>query len=493
MRREILSEINRFREIIGLNILNEGIIPSSLVDDLAKAFGKSEDEFFQRLEKKELTALNKVFDDVANTTGKSSDELIQGFKSGTLDDFAEDLFVSKLIQSGTENLKQAAIKAYSTTKPELVSFIDTAFNGMEQSIKQMSDEKYQERLAKVDSIIDDSAMTDEMRTFLKNEYKERSKAIRLSSSIKNLGNTNAASETSKLIAGKSFDDLYTLYSAKLTNAGKKPMTKDELLKLASAAESDFKGDSKSLIEYLVEVSKDKVAMGKRLKQIFGVTEEIVDGTGKIITKGSENAANTVKPWGWGKLMMALVFGGIGLVYFKSDNIFDWWNKKDGVRKPFLVKFGDAYTDLPKPLQKKLELNYNSNDFNLTANNAYLKSMDFNNQEESDTDSSVLTIRFNDGTFDKYSNNVGDREKWTLDPSSTHTKEEGAGNTTTTTTSNTTKQNVIDAIIGQGYTEPITLNPDEEPKSGVKTVYNYTDAGGIGGTATVDEAGKITVV
>ena len=120
-------------------------------------------------------------------------------------------------------------------------------------------------------------------------------------------------------------------------------------------------------------------------------------------------------------------------------------------------------------------------------------MDFNNQEESDTDSSVLTIRFNDGTFDKYSNNVDDREKWTLDPSSTHTKEEGAGNTTTTTTSNTTKQNVIDAIIGQGYTEPITLNPDEEPKSGVKTVYNYTDAGGIGGTATVDEAGKITVV
>ena len=224
MRREILSEINRFREIIGLNILNEGIIPSSLVDDLAKAFGKSEDEFFQRLEKKELTALNKVFDDVANTTGKSSDELIQGFKSGTLDDFAEDLFVSKLIQSGTENLKQAAIKAYSTTKPELVSLIDTAFNGMEQSIKQMSDQKYQERLTKVNSIIDDSPMTDEMRTFLKNEYKERSKSIRLSSSIKNLGNTTN-------VKPPTIDSVWSSAESMAKSQGKKMPPKDYFINL----------------------------------------------------------------------------------------------------------------------------------------------------------------------------------------------------------------------------------------------------------------------
>jgi hypothetical protein len=480
MKREILSEVNRFREIMGLDLLSEGPIPKALIDDLAKAFGRTEDQLFSSLEKKEVSALNRVFDDVADATGKSADDLIQSFKAGTLDDVAEDMFVAKLIQSGTDSLKQAAIKTYAKTKPELVSFVDQVIGDMAGKIKNLNDTQYADNIAEVSKFIDDANMTQEMKDFLKNQYKTEANKIRLSSRI------NYADDVASTIAGKTFDDLYTIYSAKITKAGKKSMTKDELIKLATAVESDFAGKPQDLINYLVDASKDKVAMGNRLKQIFGVTEEIVGGTGQVAAKGSEMAAKIAGQWGWKKLMMVLAIGGIGLAYFNRNNIKDWYYKSGGVRKSFLSKFGDAFTDLPEPLQKKLELNYNPNDFNSTANNAFLKSMDFNNQEDSETDSSVLTIRFNDGTFDKYSNSVEDREKWTLDPSSTHTKEEGTGSQLTST-SGPTEDDIKKAIVAQGYKAPITLTYDSSTKKGT-----YKDDEGTTGDVVVDASNNIIV-
>ena len=73
MKKEILSEINRFREITGLSLLNEGKIPSSFIEDLAKIFNKSSDELFTSIERKEIPSLEKTFksalgDDVATFT-----------------------------------------------------------------------------------------------------------------------------------------------------------------------------------------------------------------------------------------------------------------------------------------------------------------------------------------------------------------------------------------------------------------------------------------
>ena len=95
MKKQILSELNRFREIIGLPLLNEGIVPLELLESLAKAFGKSEEQFIESLGKGEMVAIEKVFDDLADVTGRNASDLIDDFK---LDKLTDDLM--KLVPGG---------------------------------------------------------------------------------------------------------------------------------------------------------------------------------------------------------------------------------------------------------------------------------------------------------------------------------------------------------------------------------------------------------
>ena len=60
MKKELLSEINRFREIVGLSLIKESIIPSSLLSNLETMLspgGRNIEDFFR-------TGSGKVIDDV---------------------------------------------------------------------------------------------------------------------------------------------------------------------------------------------------------------------------------------------------------------------------------------------------------------------------------------------------------------------------------------------------------------------------------------------
>jgi hypothetical protein len=467
MRREILSEVNRFREIIGLNLLSEGIVPKSLIDDLANAFARSEDEFFQSLEKKELTSLNKVFDDVAGATGKSSDELIQAFKSNTLDDFAEDLFVAKLIQSGTENLKQAAVKAYSNSKPELVSVIDQAFIGMESAIKKLSKDDYAKNIEDINKIIDDAAMTNEMKTFLKNEYKVNANKIRL----KNLGDTpnvkpptidlvwSTAQEAAKnkgvsLPSKKYFLDL----EDELVKEG---MTKKELIRIIL----EEANDKKSFVDMLVKGRKAG-------NEIGGAIVDTTEG-GLKLTK------TALAGWSVGSLLIA------GLLAFG----FNVAGFQDAVRygtksSNWKDIYKENFYNLPEDIQNLITTNYEGRATNDPNNTNGVKSFVY---DENNEDS--FSVILQDGSVDNWGkvNNNG-VISWAK-------KSKAPSNNTPSGGTGITKQNVIDKITSKdyGYVAPITLTPDEEPKSGVETKYSFLDAESVGGTATVDKDGNITIV
>jgi len=478
MKREILSEVNRFREIMGLDLLSEGPIPKALIDDLAKAFGRTEDQLFSSLEKKEVSALNRVFDDVADATGKSADDLIQSFKAGTLDDVAEDMFVAKLIQSGTDSLKQAAIKTYAKTKPELVSFVDQVIGDMAGKIKNLNDTQYADNIAEVSKFIDDANMTQEMKDYLKNQYKTEANKIRLSSRI------NYADDVASTIAGKTFDDLYRLYELGLENTGKIAVTKEKLIENAKAAESIFKDDPLGLIEYLVSRTKNPVQMGKKIEKVFGVTEAIVDGSGNIIEKSAGRAIDGIKNKGVLWTLTALMAVGVGYAFFNPESMGTWKARYDsgGGKNAFIARFGETYTDLPDELQKVLASNYSADDLNRNSGNAYIDSLSYIPSTDSAT-SSLATVKFSDGTFDKYTNSLENEDVWTLTKDSTHKKSP----VYPSTTSGPTEDDIKKAIVAQGYKAPITLTYDSSTKKGT-----YKDDEGTTGDVVVDASNNIIV-
>jgi hypothetical protein len=474
MKREILSEVNRFREIMGLNLLSEGPIPKALIDDLAKAFGRTEDQLFSSLEKKEVSALNRVFDDVADATGKSADDLIQSFKAGTLDDVAEDMFVAKLIQSGTDSLKQAAIKTYAKTKPELVSFVDQVIGDMAGKIKNLNDTQYADNIAEVSKFIDEANMTQEMKDFLKNQYKTEANKIRLSSRI------NYADDVASTIAGKTFDDLYTLYELGLKNTGKKAFTKEELIKNAKSAESLFKDDPLKLIEYLVTKSENPAQMGKKIEKVFGVTEAIVDGTGNIIEKSAGRAVDGIKKKGILWTVMALMAVGVGYAFFNPDKMGIWFAKAKsggGTKKAFVIRFGDTYEDLPDELQKVLDANYSTTDFDKVNNPIYIDSLSYTPSSDELTPS-FATVTFSDGTFDKYANSLENEDVWSLTKDSTHKKSSSSIEQGKVTSDADLLKEFKTWWEGQGYedyTNPVVSNGTITVKVGNDS-YSYIKSG-----------------
>jgi hypothetical protein len=171
MKKEILSEVNRFREIMGLNLLSEGKLPTSLINDLVSAFAKNDvDELISAVGTGEAAALRKVFDDVADATGKDLQSIIRGFRAGSLEGKVEDMFVAKLIQSGTDTLRQAAIKSYTTGNPKVIADVLVSLEDVSKLSKTMSGPDYQKYIADVKSLIDNSALSPDMKKYLSTEF-----------------------------------------------------------------------------------------------------------------------------------------------------------------------------------------------------------------------------------------------------------------------------------------------------------------------------------
>jgi hypothetical protein len=171
MKKEILSEVNRFREIMGLNLLSEGKLPTSLINDLVSAFAKNDvDELISAVGTGEAAALRKVFDDVADATGKDLQSIIRGFRAGSLEGKVEDMFVAKLIQSGTDTLRQAAIKSYTTGNPKVIADVLVSIEDFGKLSKTLSGPDYQKYIANVKGVIDNSVLSPDMKKYLSTEF-----------------------------------------------------------------------------------------------------------------------------------------------------------------------------------------------------------------------------------------------------------------------------------------------------------------------------------
>lgn len=116
MKKEILLEINRFREIIGLKLLSESKVPTTFISSLAEMFGKTEDDFIEYVAKAEdeiSTDLKRAF----TSGGDNIDDIMSAIKNGSLSDDVFDSLTRALLSSTPEirsKTAEAFIKEYPT-------------------------------------------------------------------------------------------------------------------------------------------------------------------------------------------------------------------------------------------------------------------------------------------------------------------------------------------------------------------------------------------
>ena len=131
MEKEILYEINRFREIIGLPLLKESI-GGGLIDEFLTIFGKSADDF-EDLVKNGSTdvaqSLRNSFDEIAQLPGgKTIDDIISDIKAGTLSDELATEIGKQLAKSPNDYVREMIAQSFINVNPSLKKMLENLSN-----------------------------------------------------------------------------------------------------------------------------------------------------------------------------------------------------------------------------------------------------------------------------------------------------------------------------------------------------------------------------
>jgi hypothetical protein len=375
MKKEILSEVNRFREIIGLTLLTEGKIPSSFIEDLAKIFNKSSDELFVSIEKKEIPALEKTLKNALGDDSAVFAKNLQKLKAGTLSPTLEDKLLASLIRSSDNKIKNLVETTFIKSNPDLNKIIGRFTKRADGSypeikpglsydnfISRMSPEQYTEYVKLQNQLIDATDLGVQMKKYLKE---------RLASELTSL--------KTKSITTPSVENMYKLYEIQAKNLGKKPISMSEL-KLIEDDIINAGATKKEMIDYMIELSGNDKNFLEKLKT-FRQGKQTVEG---MATDSVDAAKKGLSGWTKGSIIvlgLALLGGGI---WYNWDRIrygsnTDVWKET----------YKEAFSDLPKNLQNFIIANYAGSagsDPNIKTN---IKSLLFDND--------VLTITFMDNT------------------------------------------------------------------------------------------------
>lgn len=178
MEKEILYEINRFREILGLPLLKESI-GGGIIDEFLTLFGKSADDF-EDLVKNGGTdvakSLRNSFDEIAQSGNKTIEDILSDIRTGNLSDELAATIANKLVKSTNKDVSKKMANAFINTNPTLKNLSDEISSPDKFASANDGDkleELYTEYYVKIDNLGESKEVEDELLASLWNNYSSR--------------------------------------------------------------------------------------------------------------------------------------------------------------------------------------------------------------------------------------------------------------------------------------------------------------------------------
>jgi hypothetical protein len=296
MNRELISEINRFREIVGLNLLNEKSgIPlkyfTDSADELTKGLAKNSDEFRKGLDDLSSIATKSAdeiddpflrefkssIDEVANSQGKSFDEVVN---NKNFRDMVEKKFALKV--KNNADLLSDLTKVFYSKNPGAEKLVNQkVIAGSVQSAVEKGFKDYNALKNLYYKNIDDFKTSS--GDFLPDIVKREMKKI-IDSEIDNLSAGN--------VIEKSIDDMLKKNSESIIKLAQESMKKEGKIlpnpkKLTDTVLTKLKNN---------ESNEDII---KYLSKEFGILEsEYQNGLVKFLSKYAGAPINSGLKWVW---------------------------------------------------------------------------------------------------------------------------------------------------------------------------------------------------
>jgi hypothetical protein len=408
MNKEILSEINRYREIVGLPILTEGKIPSSFFDDLVRVFAKNDvNDLAQSIAKREITDMNNVFEDLARKyTKKTFEELVEDFRLNRLTTSQEDSLIARFLKFGDARVQQTVIKNFIDSNPSIKKIISTFTKNVDGTFKKITianggsipaDDfvralKNQGNLEKYlkdqDDLINLSGFGREMKDYLKKQLRNSvTDILSTPKGVKQIGIDDVYDTMKNLYKGKDFPSKETLKGLEdeLVTAG---ISKQELIQ-----------------KILDQYATDKESLVNQAKKWIGLGGEVGKAGQSIVEGSAKTTKSVLSGWSIPMIIGALLILGIT---FREDinNEFIRGETKD-VWKDI---YKESFYDLPKDLQNKITANYNTDQATTDSSKPQgIKSFDWNEGSQ------TLVVNFFDGNKDTWKTvQTGDQTYWAVE-------------------------------------------------------------------------------
>jgi len=358
MNKEILNEINRFREISGLRLLSEASIGGGWIDELLDLLGKSADDFdtYVRSNVDDFaTGFKKEIDDVASSLNKTSDEILSSIKAGNLPaNEADEILTAILKTDGI--VKDRIVSSYILSKPSLMDTLSRIQNdSMAANIRNSADDivTLKSKLQNLKNTIADDLTTEypEIQEALLKRFDEFYEPILRE--IESRGASNARTGTQRVTTStisNSFDEFTE--SIRPKNAAEQFDTVIDLIKSKRAA-----GQLEELTEDQIKYAENYVKNVLGLKnatvgQVLDATERELKNILDTVKNGKgaakEEAIKTAKGlWNslkvckqektWSACGTHLIKSGIGLSIALAVIQYEWYSSSEVEEDKRLVK------------------------------------------------------------------------------------------------------------------------------------------------------------
>jgi hypothetical protein len=411
MNKEILSEINRYREIIGLPILTEGKIPATFFSDLVSNFAKRDtDDLAEAIAKREITQMNDIFDDLARKYPKKTfEQLVEDFRLNRLTSTQEDSLIARFLKYGDAKVQQTVIKNFIDSSPSIKKIITTFTKNVDGTFKKLTiadgtsipaddfvralqnQGNLENYLKDQDALINLSGFGSEMKNYLKKQLRNSvTDILSTPKGVKQIGIDDVYDTMKDLYKGKVFPSKQTLKGLEdeLVTAG---ITKQELIQ-------KIVDDYATNKEGLVNQAKKWIGLGG---EIGKAGQAIVEGSGDTIKK-------TFNGWRFGAVVLVLLTLGIT---FRKQAKGVYQDIFGGELKDVWVDiYKESFRNLPEELQSKITSTYDSGQATTDSNKLNgVKSFDWNEGSE------TLVVNFFDGNKDTWKKvQSGDQTYWAVE-------------------------------------------------------------------------------
>jgi hypothetical protein len=515
MDKEILNEINRFREIAGLTLLNEASIGGGWIDELLTALGKTSDDL-DTLIKSADTPLGKELkdgiDDVAARLGKTTEDILEKIKLKNLAVDEADELLKTLLKSTDTRVKDTLANYYINNNAELMEIADEMVNSDFVALLKTSQLPYDELNTSYKKIRESfvTTLSDELPEIQENLLKRFDNTVK--PLLDDIAKRSATSTTKKVTLSsirettnnivnsirpktyaEQFDDVLSQIQKDRIATKQTPLTNEqidavegyitEILGTNTGTVQEVLDATKKKLDELINIAKtgDEAAKKESRKTLIEVYRNISCADIKAGYKGILSCIG--RYLGAAATGTILGFGIPILIYLILEyEIYTSDEREEDIQK-IIAKIGDCVTkdDISIDIAKLAPETDVESEY-IAAKTIYLKVTNSKGEVE------FRKIKWDDGK-ESYVDAMDESKiiKCAGGSSSLDYKFGGEGGGGGDTLTTMTKAQAIEAIKAKDYVDPITLTPDTENQ----TSYTYVDGEGLDGTVNLVD-GKIIV-